>query len=101
MEDQATTLNTANARIACHFHARDLYLVMGQQQQEHRSGSACSSTGDRPARPTGPAQTAMATAPSANRGCTTSSASTATSPTAASRSPSWTRASRPTPSPFG
>jgi len=32
MEDQATTLNTANARIACHFHARDLHLVMGPGQ---------------------------------------------------------------------
>lgn len=31
MEDSATTLNTANARIAFHFHARDLILAMGQQ----------------------------------------------------------------------
>ena len=29
MEEEATTLNTANGRIACHFHARDLNLVMG------------------------------------------------------------------------
>ena len=28
-EEQATTLNTANGRIACRFHARDLHLVMG------------------------------------------------------------------------
>jgi thioredoxin family protein len=34
MEDRATTLNTANARIVFHFHARDLHLVMCQQQQE-------------------------------------------------------------------
>ncbi len=29
MEEQATTLNTANGRITCRFHARDLHLVMG------------------------------------------------------------------------
>jgi thiol-disulfide isomerase/thioredoxin len=29
MEEQATTLNTANGRIAYRFHARDLHLVMG------------------------------------------------------------------------
>jgi hypothetical protein len=29
MEEEATTLNTANGQIACHFHARDLNLVMG------------------------------------------------------------------------
>jgi thiol-disulfide isomerase/thioredoxin len=29
MEEQATTLNTANGGIACRFHARDLNLVMG------------------------------------------------------------------------
>jgi thiol-disulfide isomerase/thioredoxin len=29
MEDQATTLNAADGRIACRFHARDLHLVMG------------------------------------------------------------------------
>jgi thiol-disulfide isomerase/thioredoxin len=29
MEDEATTLNGANGRIACRFHARDLNLVMG------------------------------------------------------------------------
>jgi thiol-disulfide isomerase/thioredoxin len=29
MEDQAITLNTADGRIACRFHARDLHLVMG------------------------------------------------------------------------
>ncbi len=29
MEEQAATLNTANGRIACRFHARDLHLVMG------------------------------------------------------------------------
>jgi thiol-disulfide isomerase/thioredoxin len=29
MEEQATTLNTANGQIACRFHARDLHLVMG------------------------------------------------------------------------
>jgi thiol-disulfide isomerase/thioredoxin len=29
MEDQATTLNTANGRIAYRFHARDLHMVMG------------------------------------------------------------------------
>ena len=29
MEEQATTLNTANGRIICRFHARDLHLVMG------------------------------------------------------------------------
>ena len=30
MEEQATTLNTADGRISCRFHARDLHLVMGQ-----------------------------------------------------------------------
>jgi thiol-disulfide isomerase/thioredoxin len=30
MGEQATTLNTADGRIACRFHARDLHLVMGQ-----------------------------------------------------------------------
>jgi hypothetical protein len=29
MTEQATTLNTANGRIVCRFHARDLHLVMG------------------------------------------------------------------------
>jgi thiol-disulfide isomerase/thioredoxin len=29
MDEQATTLNTADGRIACRFHARDLHLVMG------------------------------------------------------------------------
>jgi len=29
MEEQATTLNTANGQIAYLFHARDLHLVMG------------------------------------------------------------------------
>jgi hypothetical protein len=29
MEEQATTLNAPNGRIACRFHARDLHLVMG------------------------------------------------------------------------
>jgi hypothetical protein len=29
MEEEATTLNTANGQIACRFHARDLNLVMG------------------------------------------------------------------------
>jgi hypothetical protein len=29
MADEATTLNAANGRIACRFHARDLNLVMG------------------------------------------------------------------------
>ena len=29
MEEEATTLNTANGQIACHFHARDLNLVTG------------------------------------------------------------------------
>ncbi len=29
MDEQATTLNTANGRITCRFHARDLHLVMG------------------------------------------------------------------------
>jgi hypothetical protein len=29
MEEQATTLNTANGQIAYRFHARDLHLVMG------------------------------------------------------------------------
>jgi thiol-disulfide isomerase/thioredoxin len=29
MEEQATTLNTADGRITCRFHARDLHLVMG------------------------------------------------------------------------
>ena len=29
MEQEATTLNAANGRIACRFHARDLNLVMG------------------------------------------------------------------------
>jgi len=33
MEEQATTLNTANGRIACRFHARDLNLVMGLAAQ--------------------------------------------------------------------
>jgi Thioredoxin like C-terminal domain len=31
MEEQATTLNTANGRIAYRFRARDLHLVMGPQ----------------------------------------------------------------------
>jgi hypothetical protein len=29
MGEQATSLNTANGRIVCRFHARDLHLVMG------------------------------------------------------------------------
>jgi hypothetical protein len=29
MDEDTTTLNTANGRITCRFHARDLHLVMG------------------------------------------------------------------------
>ena len=30
MEEQAATLNTSSGHVACHFHARDLNLVMGR-----------------------------------------------------------------------
>ncbi len=33
IDEQATTLNTANGRIVCRFHARDLHLVMGPAGQ--------------------------------------------------------------------
>jgi thiol-disulfide isomerase/thioredoxin len=33
MEEQTTTLNTANGRIACRFHARDLNLVIAPAEQ--------------------------------------------------------------------
>ena len=100
MEEEATTLNTANGQIACHFHARDLNLVMGPAAP----GTPCaiprrSSTDSHPVRPTEPTSTATATARSRSSGCTSSSASPAPSPTAPSRSPSSIQVPRPTASP--
>ena len=36
MGAQAAALNSANGRIACSFHARDLHLVMGPSPREHQ-----------------------------------------------------------------
>ena len=51
MGRQATALHTANGRIACRFHARDLHLVMGPSSQ----GSSVRFRVSMDGRPPGPA----------------------------------------------